>query len=297
MLESTEMVDPRSAHPQPPFKSQKKLDIPARSGDMNPQPDHGEKSYRGTGRLKDRVAIITGADSGIGRAIAIAYAREGADVVIGYHSSEDDAKETAKWVEEAGRRAWPVSSDVREEKSCNELVVQPVKKFGKLDILINNAAYQETHDSIQDMSAELFDRIFKTNVYGPFFLSKAALRHMKPGGSIIITSSIQGYDPTPMLLPYSMTKSALLGMTKGLAGLAMESNGVRVNAVAPGPVWTPLIPSTMPEAKFRTFGQDTVFGRPAQPVELAPIYVWLASSEASYVTGEVYGCTGGKTPV
>ncbi len=296
MAANVRLIDPRKAYPKPPFKNQQPITSNATTDKMDPQPDHGEKSYRGSGRLQGLVAIITGGDSGIGRAIAIAYGREGANVVVNYHTSEDDAQKTVKLVEESGSKAIAVQGDLREESFCESLIDQAVEKFGRLDILINNAAYQQTRDTLEEFSTEVFDRVFKTNVYATFWLSRAAVPKMTPGGSIINTVSIQGYTPSPELLPYSASKSALLGMTKGLAKLAMQ-NGIRVNAVAPGPVWTPLIPSTVDIEKARTFGADTIFERPAQPAELAPLYVWLASPEASYVSAEVFGATGGRTPV
>ena len=296
MADPVKLPDPRSAYAVPPFKKQSPIDMPGRTDQMDPRPDHGEDSYTGSGRLAGLNAVVTGADSGIGRAVAIAYAKEGANVVVSYLSESDDAAETLRHVEAAGGKALAVGGDLREEAHCDRLIEQSVAKLGGIDILVNNAAYQETRDSIDQMSTELFDRIFKTNVYAPFWLSRAAMKHLPSGGSIINTVSIQGYDPSPMLLPYATTKSALIGMTKGLAKLAIE-HGVRVNAVAPGPVWTPLIPGSMPTEKFENFGADTLFQRPAQPVELSPLYVWLASPAASYVTGEVYGATGGKTPV
>src|SRR5690606_33853252 len=232
----------------------------------------------------------------LGRAGALPVAREGADVAISYLSETKDAEEPARWVREAGRQALLLPGDLQEEATCKKIVDRTFDEFGGLEVLVNNAGYQETKDSIEEMSTELFQRIFLTNIFATFWLSKAALSRMTPGGSIINTVSIQGYAPSAYLLPYSTTKSGLLGFTKGLAPMAME-HGVRVNAVAPGPVWTPLIPSTMPPEKFKTFGEDTAFERPAQPAELAPLYVWLASPEASYVTAEVFGATGGKTPV
>ncbi|WP_231690888.1 SDR family oxidoreductase [Aureliella helgolandensis] len=270
--------------------------MPGSTANMQPQPDHGEDSYCGAGKLKGLNALVTGADSGIGRAIALSYAREGANVVINYLSEDGDAEVTKTLVEAAGSRAVVIGGDLREESFCTELIGQAVEQLGSLDILVNNAAFQVTEDSIEDFSTETFDRIFKTNIYAPFWLSRAAMGHLPAGGSIINTVSIQGYSPSPYLLPYATTKSALIGMTKALAKLAME-RGVRVNAVAPGPVWTPLIPGSMPQEKFENFGADTLFERPAQPAELAPLYVWLASPAASYVTAEVFGCTGGKTPV
>ncbi|TWU15821.1 SDR family oxidoreductase [Allorhodopirellula heiligendammensis] len=289
------LVDPREAYVKPPFPDQKKMKMPGSTAKMEPTPDHGEQGYRGSGKLKGLNAIITGADSGIGRAIALCYAREGANVVINYLSEDDDAKETQSLVEAAGVQAKVVRGDLREESFCEELIESAVESLGSLEILVNNAAFQLTADSIEDFSTEVFDRIFKTNVYAPFWLSRAAMPHIPAGGSIINTVSIQGYDPSPYLLPYSTTKSAMIGMTKAMSKLAMDQ-GVRVNAVAPGPVWTPLIPGSMDEEKFKNFGKDTLFKRPAQPIELAPLYVWLASTDASYVTGEVFGCTGGKTP-
>ncbi len=293
---AVKLIDPREAYPKPPFKNQKAISSSATTVKMDPQPDHGEKSYRGSGRLQGLSAIITGGDSGIGRAIAIAYAREGANVIVGYHSSKDDAHETVGLVEEAGVKGLAVQGDLQEESVCESLIDKAISEFGRLDILINNAAYQQTRDTLEEFSTEVFDRVFKTNVYATFWLSRAAVPKMTPGGSIINTVSIQGYTPSPELLPYSASKSALLGMTKGLAKLAMQ-HGIRVNAVAPGPVWTPLIPSTVDLEKAQNFGADTIFERPAQPAELAPLYVWLASPEASYVSAEVFGATGGRTPV
>ncbi|TWT74220.1 SDR family oxidoreductase [Allorhodopirellula solitaria] len=294
--ERVQLRDPRAAYPQPPFDDQPAIEMPGKTSQMTPAPDHGEKSYRGTGKLRGLSALVTGGDSGIGRAIAIAYAREGANVAINYLSENDDAQQTAKLVEEAGVQAVMLPGDLREEAFCQQLIDHSFDAFGSLDILVNNAAYQETRDEIDQWSTELFDRIFKTNVYAPFWLCRAAMQRLPAGGSIINTASIQGYDPSAYLLPYSATKSSLLGMTKALAELAME-HGVRVNAVAPGPVWTPLIPGSMPSDKVEGFGENTILKRPAQPAELAPLYVWLASPEASYVTAEVFGCTGGRTPV
>ena len=294
--ERVALTDPRTAYAQPPFEDQQAIDMPGKTSQMKPTPDHGESGYAGSGKLKGLNALVTGADSGIGRAIARCYALEGANVAINFLSESDDAEQTAQLVRDAGGKAAVLPGDLREESVCESLVSQTVDQLGSIDILVNNAAYQETREQIDGFSTELFDRIFKTNVYATFWLSRAAMGKLPAGGSIINTVSIQGYDPSPFLLPYATTKSALLGMTKGMAKLAIE-HGVRVNAVAPGPVWTPLIPGSMPEDKFKQFGADTLFERPAQPIELAPLYVWLASPEASYVTGEVFGCTGGKTPV
>lgn len=296
MSETARCADPRTAFPRPPFEQQEEIAVPGHTDQMHPRPDHGEQSYQGSGKLKGYRTLITGGDSGIGRAVAIAFAREGADVAISFLSEDKDAQETARWVKEAGQKALLLPGDLRDESTCKKIIDRALDEFGGLEVLVNNAAYQETHDAVEDVSSELFERIFRTNIFAPFWLSKAALPRMTAGGSIINTASIQGYSPSPNLLPYATTKSALLGFTKGLAPLAMQ-HGVRVNAVAPGPVWTPLIPATMPPKKFKTFGSDTIFERPAQPAELAPLYVWLSSNEASYVSGEVYGATGGKSPV
>ncbi|MBC7808017.1 MAG: SDR family oxidoreductase [Akkermansiaceae bacterium] len=288
--------DPRETEPKPPFP-QEPIKAPGTEAEMTPQADHGENSYVGAGRLKERVALITGADSGIGRAVAIAFAREGADVVISYLNEDEDARETARLVEDAGRRALVIGGDITEEAHCQSLVRRAQQELGRLDILVNNAAYQKRHESIQEMTAEELDRTFRTNVFAMFYLCKAALADgvMGPGGSIINTASIQGYDPDAALLAYAPTKAAIVNFSKALAKEAIQK-GVRVNVVAPGPVWTPLIPSTLPPERAKTFGQDTAFGRPAQPAELAPIFVLLASPEASYITGEVYGATGGQSP-
>jgi len=263
---------------------------------MSPQADHGEQSYRGLGRLRDRIALITGGDSGIGRAVAIAFAREGADVAISYLPEEEtDAQETRRWVEEAGRRALLLPGDITREQVCTTLIDRVFAEFGGLDILVNNAAFQMAHQSIEEFTSEEWDRTFKTNVYAMFWLCRTALPRLQQGAAIINTASIQAYDPSPTLLAYAPTKGAIVNFTKALSQIAMKQ-GVRVNAVAPGPVWTPLIPSTMPSEQVKKFGSDTAFGRPAQPVELAPLFVFLASNEARYVTGEVYAATGGQTP-
>lgn len=264
--------------------------------EMAIKPDHGEDSYKGHGKLKGKAALITGADSGIGRAVALAFAREGADVLISYHTSEEDARASAQAVESEGRRAVLVQGDIQEEDHCTALVEKALSEFGKLDILVNNAAYQSTHESIEEWTTEEFDRTYKTNIYAMFWLCRAAVPHMKPGASIINTASIQAFSPSPNLVPYASTKAAIVNFSKGLAKL-IGDKGIRVNAVAPGPVWTPLIPATMPLEKVQKFGADTSFKRPAQPAELAPLFVFLASDEASYVTAETYGATGGSTPL
>ena len=285
--------DPREGGPKPPFANQPQ-EAPGLEAEMSPKPDYGAGSYKGAGRLEGKSALITGGDSGIGRAVAVAFAREGADVLISYLEEEErDARETAGAVEASGRRCVRVAGDIRDEEHCRRLVGRAVEEFGKLDVLVNNAAFQMTREGIAEISSEEFDRTFRTNVYAMFYLCKAALPHMPRGGSVINTASIQAYQPTPQLLAYAATKGAIVTFSKALAEEAMKQ-GVRVNVVAPGPVWTPLIPSTMPQEKVETFGQDTPEGRPAQPAELAPVYVFLASPESSYVCGEVIGVTGGK---
>jgi NAD(P)-dependent dehydrogenase (short-subunit alcohol dehydrogenase family) len=284
--------NPTQQGPQPPFPQQKQ-ESPGLESAMQPRPDYGEESYQGSGRLQGYGTIITGADSGIGRAIALAFAREGADVLISYLSEDLDAQETARIVERAGRKAVLVRGDVGREEHCRQIVQRALQEFGRLDVLVNNAAFQMTHKSIDELSSEEFDYTFRTNIYATFFLSKAALSHLKEGGSIINTASIQAYEPSPTLLAYAATKGAIVTFTKALAKEAIK-RGIRVNAVAPGPIWTPLIPSTMPEQKVEQFGQTTPTQRPGQPVELAPVYVFLASHDASYITGEVIGVTGGR---
>ncbi len=293
--QAPQTMDPKTQGPAPEFP-QEKIDPPGSDAELTPAADHGEQTYRGLGRLTDRVALVTGGDSGIGRAVALAFAREGADVAISYLPEEEpDAQETRRWIEDAGRRALTIPGDICAEEQCVALLEQVRGQFGRLDILVNNAAFQMSRESIEDISTAEFDRIFKTNVYAMFWLCRAALPQMATGSVIINTASIQAYDPSPTLLAYAATKAAIINFTKALSQLAMKQS-VRVNAVAPGPVWTPLIPATMPESTARTFGRDTAFGRPAQPVELAPLFVFLASNEARFVTGEVYGATGGKTP-
>ena len=289
------VVDPRQQGPKPEYP-QRPITPPGSDAELTPRADHGEDSYRGLGRLTDRVALITGGDSGIGRAVALAYAREGANVAISYLPEEQqDADETARWVERAQRRVLLLPGDIRDERHCQSMVDRAYDEFGGLDILVNNAAFQMTHEKIDEFSTEEFDRTFKTNVYAMFWLCRAALPRMKAGSAIINTASIQAFDPSPNLLAYAATKAAIVNFTKALSQIGMQQ-GVRVNAVAPGPVWTPLIPSTMPQERVKKFGGDTAFGRAAQPVEIAPVFVFLASNESRYVTGEVYGVTGGKMP-
>ena len=289
-------TDPRTEFPTPPFPTQQQ-EPPGREADLTPRADHGEETYRGAARLTGRVALITGADSGIGKAVAIAYAREGADVLISYLGGmeEEDAADTAHHVEAAGRCAVLVAGDIQDEGLCGALVERALGELGRLDILVNNAAWQESGDRIEEVTAEQWRRIFRTNVEAMFHLTKAALPHMERGGAIINTSSIQAYSPSPELLPYATTKGAIVTFTKALAqDPGVLERGVRVNAVAPGPIWTPLIPSTMPAEKAAKFGENTPLGRAGQPAELAPIYVFLAVSESTYITGEVIGVTGGR---
>lgn len=288
-------VDPRERFPKPPFP-QKEQQAPGSASDLNPPADYGENTYQGSGRLEGRAALITGADSGIGRAVALCFAKEGANVLFVHLPEEQkDAEETVRLVKAAGRNAIAVAGDIRQKSFCQKLVDQTVSEFGKIDILVNNAAFQRTYEKLEDIPEDEFDATFRTNVYGTFFLTQAALPKMGPGGSIINVCSIQSYDPTNQLAPYASTKSALVSLTKSFSKFAME-RGVRVNGVAPGPVWTPLIPATMPKEKVENFGKTSVFGRPAQPVEQAAVFVFLASDDASYVTSEIYGATGGQMP-
>jgi hypothetical protein len=296
---NTQEQDPQKKGPgAPEDENVKQPPLPGSGSEtqMVIKPDHGEDSYKGSGKLTGKSALITGADSGIGRAVALAFAREGADVLISYHTSDEDAHESAQAVEAAGRRAVLIKGDIQDEAHCVEMVERAFAEFGKLDILVNNAAFQSTHESIEEWTTEEFDRTYKTNIYAMFWLCRAAVPRMKPGASIINVASIQAFSPSPNLVPYASTKAAIVNFSKGLAQL-IGDKGIRVNAVAPGPVWTPLIPATMPEEKVQKFGADTVFKRPAQPAELAPLFVWLASDEASYITAETYGATGGSTPL
>ena len=287
--------NPTEQYPDPGQQDGGNVPHPGVTGQMNDEPDHGEYSYRGSGRLAGRRAVITGADSGIGRAVAIAFAREGADVLISYLPEEEkDAQETVRLVEEAGRTAVRVPGDIRDQQMCREIIERAVDELGGLDILVNNAAYQMAQPGgITDITDEQFDRVMKTNLYAMFWLSKAAAQRMEPGSTIINTASIQAYQPSPQLLDYATTKAGIIAFTKGLAS-NLADQGIRVNAVAPGPIWTPLIPATMPKEKVESFGADTPMGRAGQPAELAPAYVFFASQESSYVTGEVLGVTGGK---
>ncbi|HZO23724.1 MAG TPA: SDR family oxidoreductase [Steroidobacteraceae bacterium] len=287
-------MSPQVESPKPEFKSQRQP-IPGKTEDMEPRPDHGESSYRGSGRLEGKKALITGADSGIGRAVAIAFGREGADVVVAYlDSSEDaDARETQRLVRDAGRTCELFRGDLARADTCRELVRCAVASLGRIDVLVNNAAHQKSFKSLEEIPDEEWDKTFAINISAMFHIVKAALPHMRSGGSIINTSSINLDKPSPQLLPYATTKGAIQTFTAGLAQLLAE-RGIRANAVAPGPVWTPLIPSTMPQEKVKHFGEQVPMKRPAQPRELAPVYVMLASDEASYVSGATIAVTGGK---
>lgn len=282
----------RSRRPMPPQPAQQQSP-PGLTRHMDPVPDHGENSYRGSGKLEGKVALITGADSGIGRAVAIAYAREGADIVLSYLDEHEDAEATRQLIVEAGKRALVVAGDISSEQFCQQMVEKAIGAFGRLDILVNNAAFQRTYADIADISEQEWDETFRTNIYAPFFLAKAAVPHLRPGSAIINTTSIQSRQPSAHLLAYASTKGAVSNFTAGLAEM-LADRGIRVNAVAPGPIWTPLIPSTMPPEKSASFGKQTLLGRAGQPAELAGAYVLLASDEGSYMTGAVIPVTGGE---
>ncbi|RYZ42726.1 MAG: SDR family oxidoreductase [Myxococcaceae bacterium] len=288
------LQNPVTLHPKPPFASQTQP-WPGLASKMQPRPDHGEKSYKGSGRLAGRKALITGGDSGIGRAAAIAYAREGADVAINYLPAEEpDAQEVVELIKAAGRKAVALPGDIRTEAVCRKLVSDAVSKLGGLDILVNNAGRQQSQDSILDITTEQFDATVKTNLYAMFWITKAAVPHLKPGSAIINTASVNAYDPSENLLDYAMTKGGIMIFTKGLAK-QLAKQGIRVNGVAPGPFWTPLqVSGGQTQEKLVKFGQDTPMGRPGQPAEIASVYVELASAEASYTTGQIYGASGGR---
>ncbi|MEO3723184.1 glucose 1-dehydrogenase [Pseudomonas syringae] len=279
-------------YPKPPFPKQAQA-VPGSQRKMEPYPDCGEQSYTGSGRLAGKIALITGADSGIGRAVAIAFAREGADVAVAYLNEHEDAKETARWVEQAGRQCLLLPGDIAQKAQCQALVDQTVERFGRIDVLVNNAAFQMTHETFEEIPDDEWVMTFDVNITAIFRLCQAAIKHMGPGASIINTSSINSDMPKPTLLAYATTKGAIANFTGGLAQM-LGPREIRVNCVAPGPIWTPLIVSTMPDEEVQKFGEQTPLGRPGQPVEVAPIYVLLASDEASYITGQRYGVTGGK---
>ncbi len=291
--EVQELEDPTKKYPRPPFKGQSQP-WPGLASQMDPVPDHGEKSYKGSGRLAGRKALITGGDSGMGRAAAIAYAREGADVAINYFPTEEaDAKQVIELIKAAGRKAVAIPGDLRDEAFCKRLVDRAVQELGGLDIIVNNAARQQTHESVSDISTEQFDWTMKTNIYAPFWIIKAALPHLQPGAVIIATASEQAYDPSPDLYDYAQTKAATMNYVKSLAK-QFAAKGIRVNGVAPGPIWTPLqVSGGATQEKLKTFGEQTPFKRPGQPAELASIYVQLADPNASYATGQIYGASGG----
>ena len=295
-MTKNQLIDPRMRYPQPPFKRQPQK-APGLASKMDPPPDHGEESYQGSGRLAGRKALITGGDSGIGRAAAIAFAREGADIAIGYLPEEEsDAKEVMELVRAAGRKAVALPGDIRDEAFCRKLVADAVAGLDGIDILVNNAGKQVFQPDISDLTTEQFDATFKTNVYALFWITKAALPHLPAGSAIINTASIQAYEPSAALLDYAQTKACIVNFTKGLAKQVADK-GIRVNAVAPGPFWTPLQPSGgQPQEAIEQFGAESPLGRPGQPAEIAATYVLLASAEASYVTGEVFGNVGGDAP-
>lgn len=295
VAENTNMQNPVEQYDKPPFPDQEQ-GVPGTESEMTPKADHGETSYKGSGKLTGRKAIITGADSGIGRAVAIAFAREGADVLISYLNEHEDAKETARYIEEAGRKAVVVPGDIQSEEHCKQIVNKALEEFGQLDILVNNAAYQMTHESLQELTSEEIDRTFRTNVFAMYYLCKAAEPHLKPGSTVVNTTSVNAYKPSPSLLAYAPTKGAIQNFTAALGQLWAEK-GIRVNCVAPGPIWTPLIPSTMPEEKVKSFGQDVPLGRAGQPAELAPAYVLLASQDSSYMTSSTIQVTGGTPTI
>ncbi len=289
--DQTTQQDPKTQYPTPPFPEQSQ-DMPGQESQMQPRPDHGEQTYKGFGRLQGKTAVITGGDSGIGKAVAIAFAREGADVLVSYLNEDQDAQETLRYVEEAGRKGILMPGDISQEQHCQQIVQRAVDEFGHIDILVNNAAFQMMHQSIQEIPSEEFEYTFRTNIFAMFYLCKAAIPHMRPGGVIINTCSVEAFQPKPMLLAYASTKAAIVNFTKGLAQETAQQ-GIRVNSVAPGPVWTPLIPVSAPPQQAAQFGQQTPLQRPAQPAELAPAYVFLASQESSYVNGETLGVHGG----
>jgi NAD(P)-dependent dehydrogenase (short-subunit alcohol dehydrogenase family) len=281
------------SEPRPETQPEQQQDVPGVLGKMDPKPDHGEESYRGSGRLTGKAAVITGGDSGIGRAVAIAFAREGADVLISYLNEHEDAKDTAKYVEQAGRTCVLVAGDLADRAHAKTIIPKAVEEFGKVDILVNNAAFQMSHDSLDEVSDDEWDYTLAVNLSAMFTLCKDAIPHMQPGASIVNSSSVNSDNPSPNLAPYAMTKAGIANFSASLAQMLAEK-GIRVNSVAPGPIWTPLIPATMPPEKVGSFGEQVPIGRAGQPAELAPVYVMLASDEASYVSGARVAVTGGK---
>jgi hypothetical protein len=292
MSQAPTLHNPLDRGPKPPFPEQTQQPTGSDQA-LKPRPDYGEQTYKGSGKLLGRAAIITGADSGIGRAVALAYAREGADVLFAYLEQDADAQETMHITQDTDRKVIAVKGDVADEAFCQRLIERAMQEFGRLDILVNNAAYQQTHEGITAMPSDEIERIFRTNVLALFWLCKAAIPHMQPGAVIVNTASIEAYEPKPVLLHYATSKGAVVTFTKGLAR-ELTPKGIRVNAVAPGPVWTPLIPMSMPPEHVKDFGKSDPMGRPAQPAEVAPAYVFLASDDASYISGEILGVTGGK---
>jgi NAD(P)-dependent dehydrogenase (short-subunit alcohol dehydrogenase family) len=290
-------LNPSDKYPKPPFPKQEQ-EVPGQEKLMQPLADHGETSYKGSGRLTGKKAVITGGDSGIGKAVAIAFAREGADVLISYldETEDEDAEQTAELVRQAGRKAVLVRGDIRDENHCKSIIEKAVDEFGQIDILVNNAAYQMAQEKLEDIPSEQWRRTFDTNITAMFYMCKAAEPHMKPGSNIINTTSINAYNPSAVLLDYAATKGAIQNFTANLSQVLLEAGkGIRVNAVAPGPIWTPLIPSTMPDAE--KFGENTPMGRPGQPVEVAYAYVFLAADEASYISGATIPVTGGRISI
>jgi len=290
-----QVKDPLEKYPQPPYPEQEQ-DVPGTEKQMTPKADHGETSYKGSGKLEGRKIIITGGDSGIGRAVAIAFAREGADLLISYLNEHEDAEETARYVREAGKKAVLVAGDISKEEHCKQIIQKAVDELGGIDCLVNNAAFQMVHESLQEVTAEEWDYTFRTNIYAMFYLCKAAEKHLKPGSTVINTTSVNAYKPKPVLLPYATTKGAIQNFTSGLAQLWAEK-GIRVNCVAPGPIWTPLIPSTFPADQVKEFGQNTPLKRAGQPAELAAVYVLLASEGSSYMSGSTVQVTGGTPTI
>lgn len=289
------LVNPVDQYPVPKFPLQEQS-LPGSEKAMDPKPDHGENTYKGSGKLTGRRAVITGADSGIGKAVAIAFAREGADVLISYLNEDEDAKETAAYVEKAGRKAVLLSGDISNEAHCQHIINRAVEEFGGIDILVNNAAFQVTHESLQDIPSKEWELTFATNIHAMFYLCKAAEPHLKPGSTVVNTTSVNAYTPKPTLSPYTATKAAIQNLTSTLAQL-WAPKGIRVNCVAPGPIWTPLIPASFSAEETANFGSQSPMKRPGQPAELAPVYVLLASPESSYMSGATVAVTGGMPTI